>query len=184
MTRIEMTKDIFLQEVKQTAIFSCIDDSDIFEIADFSDILSYEQGDNIIAEGKENNGFYVLLSGKLEIVKTGKWDNIRLATLHHNVSFGESSLFKNENATASVNALEASTVLFISKDQFKTYINTHPKAGNVVLTYIVFSLLQKLKNTNEELVYERNIEFSPEDLASMMNMFSDNTNKTQTKPKL
>ncbi len=171
MNKVEMTKDIFLNELKQTAIFSCIDNSDIQRIIDFSEIISYEQDETIIKEGTENNGFYVLLSGKLEITKTGKWENIRLATLKNNATFGETSLFKNEVATATVNAIETSTVLFISKEQFIAYINAHPKAGNVILTYIVFSLLQKLKLTNEERVQERNIEFSPEDLASMMSMF-------------
>ncbi|MEL3913313.1 cyclic nucleotide-binding domain-containing protein [Treponema pedis] len=175
MNKIEMTKDIFLNELKQTAIFSCIEDTELQNITDFSEILSYEQDETIISEGTENKGFYVLLSGKLEIVKNGKRESVKLATLKNNASFGETSLFKDETATATVNAIEPSSVLFISKEQFTAYINAHPKAGIVILTYIVFSLLQKLKNTNEELVQERNIEFSSEDWASMMSMFNPNS---------
>ncbi len=182
MNKVEMTKDIFFRELKQTAIFSCIEDSELQNITDFSEMLSYEQDETIIREGTANKGFYVLLSGKLEIVKTGKWENVRIGILKNNVSFGETSLFKDETATATVNAIEPSTVLFISKEQFTAYINAHPKAGNVILTYIVFSLLQKLKSTNEELVQEKNVEFSSEDLASMMSMFHPNLNDILGEP--
>lgn len=172
MNRIEMDRDIFFHEVKQTAIFSCIADEDLMQIIDFSEILSYERGESIITEGTENNGFFVLLSGKLEIVKSGKWGDVKIGILQNNASFGETSLFKDQPATATVNALDPSTILLISKEQFTAYINAHPKAGNVILTYIIFSLLQKLNTTNEERVQEKNLEFSPEDLASMVDMFT------------
>ena len=172
MNRVEMDRDIFFQEVKHAAIFSCIADEDLMQIIDFSEILSYERGESIITEGTENKGFFVLLSGKLEIVKNGKWGDIRIGVLQNNASFGESSLFKDQPATATVNALDPSTILLISKEQFTAYINAHPKAGNVILTYIIFSLLQKLNTTNEERVQEKNLEFSPEDLASMVDMFT------------
>ena len=172
MNRVEMDRDIFFHEVKQTAIFSCIADEDLMQIIDFSEILSYERGESIITEGTENKGFFVLLSGKLEIVKSGKWGDVKIGILQNNASFGETSLFKDQPATATVNALDPSTILLISKEQFTAYIKAHPKAGNVILTYIVFSLLQKLNTTNEERVQEKNIEFSPEDLAFMVDMFT------------
>lgn len=172
MNKVEMDRDIFFQEIKQASIFSCIEDADLMQIIDFSEIISYERGENIITEGTENTGFFVLLSGKLEIVKNGKWGEVKLGILQNNASFGETSLFKDKKATATVNAIEPSTILLISKEQFTAYIKAHPKAGNVILTYIVFSLLQKLSTTNEERVQERNLEFSSEDLASMVDMFN------------
>ena len=172
MNKVEMDRDIFFQELKQTAIFSCIEDEELMKIIDFSEIISYERGENIITEDTENNGFFVLLSGKLEIGKNGKWGDVKIGVLQNKASFGETSLFKDQPATASVNALAPSTILLISKEQFTAYINAHPKAGNVILTYIVFSLLQKLNTTNEERVQEKNLEFSPEDLAFMVDMFN------------
>ncbi len=171
MNKVEMSEDILVKELEDVKIFSCIDDSDKHVIRDFVEILSYDAGEVIIEEGSINNGLYVLLGGKIEIIKNGKWEDIKLATLHKNSIFGETSLFKDKQATATVKASESSTILLISKEQFLSYINNHPKAGNVILTYIIFSLLQKLNSTNEELVQERNVEFSSEDLDSMMSMF-------------
>ena len=94
MNKVEMDRDIFFQEVKQTAFFSCMEDADLMQIIDFSEILSYERGESIITEGTENNGFFVLLSGKLEIVKSGKWGDVKIGILQNNASFGETSLFK------------------------------------------------------------------------------------------
>ena len=36
MNRVEMDRDIFFHEVKQTAIFSCIEDADLMQIIDLS----------------------------------------------------------------------------------------------------------------------------------------------------
>ncbi len=171
MNKVEMSDEILIKELQEVAIFSCIEDEDMNVIRNFVEILSYEAEETIIEEGKINRGLFVLLSGKIEIIKTGKWENIKIATLPKNAIFGETSLFKDKKATATVKASTASTILLISKEQFLSYIKDHPKAGNVILTYIVFSLLQKLESTSEELVQERNIEFSSEDLDSMMSMF-------------
>lgn len=171
MNKVEMSKEILIKELQDVAIFSCIDEKDMEVIRDFVEILSYEAGETVIEEGTVNSGLFVLLSGKIEIIKTGKWEEVKLATLSKNSIFGETSLFKDKKSTATVKSASSSTILLISKEQFLSYINNHPKAGNVILTYIIFSLLQKLNSTNEELVQERNIEFSSEDLDSMMSMF-------------
>ncbi len=171
MNKVEMTAEILKAEVGSTAIFSCVEKTDLEMISNFVEIFSYAQDEIIIKEGMENRGLYVLLSGKLEILKTGKWEDVRIATLSKNAIIGETSLFKGANATATVKAAMPSTILLISKEQFMSYIQTYPKAGNVILTYIIFNLLQKLDSTNEELVQEKNIEFSSEYLESMMSMF-------------
>ncbi len=166
-----MDGEVLKKELQSSAIFSCIEEDDLKTISNFAEIFSYDSGEIIIKEKTVNNGLYVLLGGKLEIVKAGKWDDVKIGTLSKNAIFGETSLFKDANATATVKALTASTILLISKEHFLSYIQNHPKAGNVILTYIIFNLLQKLNSTNEELVQEKNLEFSNEDLESMMTMF-------------
>ena len=42
-----------------------------------------------------------------------------------------------------------------------------------MMTYIVFSLLQKLRSANEELADERSMEFAQEYLTAMVDMFQE-----------
>ena len=48
-----------------------------------------------------------------------------------------------------------------------------------MMTYIVFSLLQKLRSANEELADERSMEFAQEYLSAMVDMFQPDENSGQ-----
>ena len=78
---------------------------------------------------------------------------------------------EDELSTATVSAAEDTVVLILSRSQFKKYINAYPKAGLVMMTYIVFSLLQKLRSASEELADERSMVFAQDYLTAMVDMF-------------
>ena len=80
---------------------------------------------------------------------------------------------QDELSTATVRAAEDTIVLILSRSQFKKYINAYPKAGLVMMTYIVFSLLQKLRSASEELADERSMVFAQEYLTAMVDMFQE-----------
>jgi CRP/FNR family transcriptional regulator, cyclic AMP receptor protein len=59
----------------------------------------------------------------------------------------------------------------LSREKFSEYIMKHPKAGLVIMTYIVYGLLEKLRSCNEEIAYEKEFLVTSEDLDSMKNLF-------------
>ncbi|PIE97695.1 MAG: cyclic nucleotide-binding protein [Treponema sp.] len=172
MNEVFMEKDTFLTEMKTVPIFQQMADEDLVAISEFSNIFSYDKGEEVIKEATMNSDFFVLFSGAVEVVKTSEEKDIRIAVLKSPSFFGETSLFKNELTTANVKTLEPTTILVISREQFSAFINSHHKAGLIILTYISFGLLQKLKTTNDELVETKNLEFSESDISVLKSIFA------------
>lgn len=176
MNVVEIPMPLLCNELSAVSFLSCISQEEIEALAQFSQLSSFDEGEILIAEGTVNANFYILMSGSLDVVKQGKWNKrVHIATLRDHASVGESALLEDELSTATVSAAEDSVVLILSRGQFKKYINAYPKAGLVMMTYIVFSLLQKLRSANEELADERSVGFAPEYLTAMVDMFQTET---------
>ena len=165
MNIVEIPLPLLRAELSGVSFLSCISEEELEALAQFSQLCAFDEGEVLIAEGTINADLYILMSGSLDIMKQGKWNE--------HASVGESALLEDELSTATVRAAEDAIVLILSRSQFKKYINAYPKAGLVMMTYIVFSLLQKLRSANEELADERSMEFAQEYLAVMVDMFRE-----------
>ena len=174
MNIVEIPLPLLRNELSAVSFLSCLTEDELDALAQFSQLCALDEGEVLIAEGTINANFYILMSGSLDVVKQGKWNKeVHVATLRDHASVGESALLEDELSTASVSAAEDTVVLILSRSQFKKYINAYPKAGLVMMTYIVFSLLQKLRSANEELADERSMEFAQEYLTAMVDMFQE-----------
>ncbi|MBI3183176.1 MAG: cyclic nucleotide-binding domain-containing protein [Myxococcales bacterium] len=77
----------------------------------------------VIREGEQTDGLYVVLSGEVEVKKTGQ----RLALLREGDIFGEMSLLKKTAATATVAALKHTSLLRLPRADFDELIMSHPQ---------------------------------------------------------
>ena len=158
MNIVEIPLPLLRNELSAVSFLSCLTEDELDALAQFSQLCAFDEGEVLIAEGTINANFYILMSGSLDVVKQGKWNKqVHVATLRDH-------------------AAEDTVVLILSRSQFKKYINAYPKAGLVMMTYIVFSLLQKLRSANEELADERSMEFAQEYLTAMVDMFQEDGN--------
>ncbi len=168
MTKVDIFPEALFASLVDIPIFSRIDRCDLDDLPGICDLYSYEPQEKIILEGEISSSVFILLSGEVEILKKGKQkEEIKLNTLANGALFGETSLFKNEVSTATVRAKSLSLIMALSREKFSTYINAHPKAGLVIMTYIVYGLLEKLRSSNEVLAYEKEFMVSSEDLDAM-----------------
>ncbi|MEL3906117.1 MAG: cyclic nucleotide-binding domain-containing protein [Treponema sp.] len=176
MNVVEIPMPLLESELAAVSFLSCIPEDELYALAEFSKLCSFDEGEVLIAEGTVNTDLYILMSGSLDIIKQGKWSkSVHIATLKDNATVGESALLEDELSSATVRAAENAIVLIISREQFKKYISIYPRAGLVIMTYIVFSLLQKLRCANEELADERSVEFAQEYLSAMIEMFQNDS---------
>ncbi len=77
------------------------------------------KGARLLAQGGENDAFYLIHDGEFEVVRNGK----RIATLQSGDFAGEISLLKNTTATADVIALRDSRCLQIGREDFIRFIS-------------------------------------------------------------
>ena len=172
MKKVEIFPEAMFASLIDIPMFSQIDRTDLDDLPAICDLYSYESGEKIIVEGQVSTSIFTLLSGEVEILKKGhEKDEIKINTLAMGATFGETSIFKNEPSTATVRATDLSLVMALSRDKFTTYINMHPRAGLVMMTYIVFGLLDKLRSSNELIAQDKEFLVSSDDLEAMKSLF-------------
>ena len=172
MNKVDIFPDALFASLIDIPMFSRIDRSDLDDLPQICDLYSYEPGETIIIEGEISSSIFTLLSGEVSIIKRGhQKEEIPINSLKNGATFGETSIFKNEPSTATVRAKTLSLIMALSREKFSEYINIHPRAGLVMMTYIVFGLLEKLRSCNEEIAYEKEFLVTSEDLDAMKNLF-------------
>lgn len=172
MKKVDIFPEALFSSLVDIPLFSRIDRCDLDDLPTICDLYSFEADEKIIVEGEVSTSIFTLLSGSVDILKKGKEkEAIKISSLVTGATFGETSIFFNEPSTATVQATEISLVMALSREKFTKYINLHPRAGLVMMTYIVFGLLEKLRSSNEMIARDKEFLVSGEDLEAMKALF-------------
>jgi CRP/FNR family cyclic AMP-dependent transcriptional regulator len=108
----------------------------------------YPAGEVILDEGDEAVGFFVVSSGRVQVVKDlGGPKEMVLATLGPGEFFGEMALLDGYLRTASVRALEHTHCLAMSRWDFTSELKGSPEMAVQILRTVV----HRLRQTNARL---------------------------------
>ncbi len=116
-------------------------------------------GDRICEEGESGDAFYLILSGRVQVSKFLELGTQHLLhELYPGQFFGELALIEDAPRVASIDALEETTLLAITKDDFQELLNAHPEIA-VPITRAVSARLREsdqraideLRQKNDEL---------------------------------
>jgi CRP-like cAMP-binding protein len=110
---------------------------------------SFKIGAMIVEEGRTGNGLYIVLSGRVEVVKgipAGRPEVV--AVLGPGEPFGEMALLGEWPRTASVRALEDTECLGMDRWVFMHQVRREPEMALKMLQV----LAQRLAKTNERIV--------------------------------
>ena len=135
-------------------------------------LQSFSEGEKIIEEGAESTTFYTVLDGAVNISvseRTGK--DVFICMLGEGDFFGEAALFLNTKRTAHATATEGTRILSIERDSFMAFLKEHPGAGIKLLMLIIYSLLAKLREANQELAFERKASISQSDVDNILSSY-------------
>ncbi|MBN2618143.1 MAG: cyclic nucleotide-binding domain-containing protein [Spirochaetales bacterium] len=92
-----------------------------------------------------------------------------MCTLGASEIFGEAGIFLNLERTANVVALDDSVILKINREPMLRFVKKNPIASNKIFMIMIYSLLQKLKEANRELAYERKSDYNQADIDDLIN---------------
>ena len=113
----------------------------------------FSAGEIVFSEGDPCTGMYVVESGHIRIFKTSAGGREQVLNIDGpGSSVAELPVFDGGNYPASVSAVEDSTLLFISKQDFQSLVLTHPQVALKVLR-VVGSRLRRLVGIIEELSF-------------------------------
>jgi CRP-like cAMP-binding protein len=129
-------------------LFSSLEPEAIESLEAFTFRKRFEPGEIIVEEGRTGNGLYVVLSGKVEVVKG--LDGPRpqtLAVFGPGEPFGEMALLADWKRSASVRAIDEVECLGMDRWAFLVHLNREPQLA----IKMVQMLAQRLAETNERL---------------------------------
>ncbi|MBI3474922.1 MAG: Crp/Fnr family transcriptional regulator [Acidobacteria bacterium] len=113
----------------------------------------FSAGEVVFGEGDPCTGMYVVEAGHIRIFKTSTGGREQVLSIDGpGSSVAELPVFDGGNYPASVSAVEDSTLLFISKQDFQSLCLTHPQVALKVLR-VVGARLRRLVGIIEELSF-------------------------------
>lgn len=139
-----------LKNLKSLGILSSFEDQEIYRLLEMSKVHKYKAGAYILKEGRSETLFYILLSGKVKIIKDGK----EVATLSKKGEiFGEMGAMNYSRRSASAVA-ETNTVC-LATDLF--YIESLKGNAKTDFGYVLYRLLaeilsRRLRQTTDQMI--------------------------------
>ncbi len=115
----EPTRKQILEFLRKVPLFHTLDETFLEYISNSTRRLPFRKGDYLIHQGDEGDSFYILLSGRAEVIfEEPSGLERQLAEIGSGDSFGEIALLEAVPRTASVRAVEEGLALQLSRDAF------------------------------------------------------------------
>lgn len=99
------------------------------------------RNDIIFSRGQPGDGLYVVENGRVSIGREGPAGNeLIVAILKSGEYFGELALFDDEPRSATATAVDSTSLLFLSRRAFLSFLDSHPRALATCLQVVVREL--------------------------------------------
>ena len=147
------TRERFLRNLTAThAFFSGLSREERHGVMESFRIMTFQQGQELIHEGGQGPGLFLLLGGAASVSKQAGRERVHLATLRGADVCGEMSLLGDQPTTATVTADEDLEALFLAQDDFKAVVREHPE----LMKYLA-SLTDERIRQNRALLHGRGL---------------------------
>jgi CRP-like cAMP-binding protein len=142
-----------LDKLRSEMIFSFIEDDDAEKVIPFFDSVDYPVGAVIFKEGEAGDFIGFVVSGKLEVKKQTefKGNQLIIALLSSGALVGELSIFDQHKRSATVEAVEDTTMLILRNKALDALIQQHPYTGIKLLKGLIRILSLRLRKATERL---------------------------------
>ena len=129
-------------------VLSTLEREDLERIADLAVPRQFEPGQVVFREGDSSDTCYIVRSGRARAVREHAGGRtITLATFGPGDIFGELALFEDERRSATVEAIEPTSVVAVLGPDMRRLMIEHPG----ISSRLVVALGRRLRETNERL---------------------------------
>jgi uncharacterized membrane protein YdbT with pleckstrin-like domain len=112
--------------LKDTSLFGKLAPEQIARVADQFQSQTYTAEEVIFHQGDRAESFYLVLEGKVEVLREADRRKIRLAVFVPGDYFGEEALLYRQRRTASVKVLTPATLIYLTRTRFELLLKTIP----------------------------------------------------------
>jgi CRP-like cAMP-binding protein len=129
-------------------VFSTLELADLERIAEVAVPRDFEPGQVVFREGDASDTCYIVREGHARATRThGDGRTITLATFGPGDIFGELAMFEDELRSATVEAIELTSVVGVLGGDMRRLMGEHPEISK----RLVIALGRRLRETNERL---------------------------------
>ena len=119
--------------LRQVTVLAVLPDKELEQLALKARSVIYRAGEFVVRQNKAGSSLFVIQSGLCEVfVKDQQGFDNRVAQVSKGDFFGEMSLLTGAPSTATVRALEDSTLVVIDKALFTSVIQSNPKTSEAL----------------------------------------------------
>lgn len=172
----------FMSQIQKIRFFSCLSSEELNALLCISTLIEYNKGEKILFQDEVGDALFAVVRGSVDVSINDISDNeVVISSIKSGEVFGEAAIFMTARRTASITAASDTTVIRIKRKDLLSYFRSNPQAGNKILTLIILSLLRKLKNTNEDLVLEKQSEIDFDYVDNMVQEFISETDNDDSR---
>jgi CRP-like cAMP-binding protein len=129
-------------------VFSTLEHDDLEQIAGLAVPRTFEPGQIVFREGDASDTCYIVRSGRARAVREhADGRTITLATFGSGDIFGELAMFEDERRSATVEAVQLTSVVAVLGPDMRRLMVEHPG----IASRLVVALGRRLRETNERL---------------------------------
>ena len=121
--------NLIRRALDQNFVFASLDDGEKQRLSDAMEKVTVGEGENLITQGDTGDYFYIVETGKFEVVVNG----VPVSDLEEGRSFGELALMFNSPRAATIRAAVSSVVYALDRDTFRfTMANSHIQKATAI----------------------------------------------------
>ena len=167
-----LSNNKFMDPLSELLFFKFLSDEEKKTLLSQSEIIKYSAKEKIVAEGDVQPYIFAVIEGTVNVIVNKKDRNdIFICSIGKGDVFGEAGIFLKVKRTADVVSTDSTIILRIHRKKMLQFINTHKDSGIKILMLIIYSLLRKLREANQELAFERKSDVTQDDIDSIIQDF-------------
>jgi CRP-like cAMP-binding protein len=143
--------------IQQVPLFHGLEETDLNKLSEIAIEKKFVAGSQIFAEGEKGDSLYVIKYGTIRVMKHGKQGEEEVARMSNGQHFGEMAIIDNDTRSATVDTLELTELIQISREDLKNLLAQDHALGHRVYEAFCKYLCYRLRQTTDDLTFMREI---------------------------
>jgi CRP-like cAMP-binding protein len=134
-----------------TPMFEKLDPAEIKQLVHIIEVKEFAAGDILFKEGDPGDAWYALYRGKVDVIKNVGTNQKEIYPLGEGACFGEIAILDGQPRSATIQAIEDSVALRISRQAFEELLDQEHTVAFKLLRLLAITLAQRARSTTERL---------------------------------